>query len=233
MKGAIILSRLDSSRLPGKALVEICGRCLLEWCIESLKYDEFYKVIIATTTRKIDDPIVEVAIKNNLPYFRGETNNVAQRILDTAKFFNLKYFARINGDSPFIRRKLIKLGFEKIEEPNYDFVTNLVPRRFPYGISVEVFNTDIFEKTILKLESPEQKEHVTSYFYENITQFNPYCIKYDKNDSNDHFVRLVVDDKNDLEMTRKIIKKIGNNFREAEIEEFIKIYTNIKKLKND
>ncbi|MCF7889137.1 MAG: hypothetical protein K9L78_03360, partial [Victivallales bacterium] len=189
MNAAIILSRTDSTRLPGKALLKIKNKTLLEWCIESLKGESNYKIIVATTKRKIDNTIVEIAQKNNVNFFRGDKNNVAKRVLDCANSYNLSAFARVNGDSPFIRKKLIIKAFNKIQESNFDFVTNLVPRHFPYGISVEVFKTKTYEDAYKSLETDEQKEHVTTYFYENMSKYKPYFLTYMDGHENDHNIR--------------------------------------------
>lgn len=228
MNGVIILSRLDSRRLPGKALINIQGKTLLEWCIESLSGDKDYKIIIATTKRKVDDPIIEIAKKRNIDFFRGEKDNVAKRVLDCAKSYNLKAFARINGDSPFVRKSLIKFGFEKINTTNCDFVTNLVPRMFPYGIAVEVFDTKIYEKTFREIVTENHKEHVTTYFYENLEKFNACFIKYRDGKTNDHHIRLVVDYKEDLILFGRVLELVADKIQTIKVKELVAIYNKLK-----
>ena len=54
--GAIVLSRIDSSRLPGKALAK--NKVLIEYVLErALNGNEICDVTVATSCRKIDDPI--------------------------------------------------------------------------------------------------------------------------------------------------------------------------------
>ncbi len=223
-KAAIILARTDSERFPEKALHLINGKTLLEWCISSVYPNNYFAVILATTKREIDNPLVELAKKNNIKYYRGDTDNVAKRILDCADYYNIDIFARVNGDSPFIIKELLIEGMKKVES-GYDFATNLVPRRFPYGISVEVFNTNIFRQTLYLLKTKDYQEHVTKYFYENINNFKPYFIKY--NYGNDHDIRLVVDKKEDTVIISKIIENIKNktNFT---VNELVEIYKQIK-----
>lgn len=228
MNGVIVLSRLDSSRLPGKALIKIHGKTLIEWCLESLKNESSYKIIIATTDREIDDPIVRIAQSNNVEYFRGDKDNVAKRVLDCARHYKLSAFARINGDSPFIRKDLILEAFNMIENSNYDFVTNLVPRHFPYGLSVEVFKTDVFEETLLKIDDDQHKEHVTTYFYQNIERFKPYLITYADGKTNDQHIRLVVDTKEDLSIIEKMLEIIGNDIQTITIQDLVTVFNNFK-----
>ena len=233
MNGAIILARTDSTRLPGKALLKIKNRTLLEWCIESLKGDSNYKIIIATTNRKIDNTIIEIAKRNNVNFFRGDINNVAKRVLDCAKYFELSAFARVNGDSPFIRKNLIIKAFNIIEESNFDFVTNLVPRHFPYGIAVEVFKTKTFEETYKSLETEQHKEHVTTYFYENISKYNSFCLTYMDGIKNDHNIRLVVDTIDDFIKMNDLIQRVDNDIQTIQTENIVKLFNNLKFQKND
>ena len=220
--GAIVLARMDSSRLPGKANIMIHGKTLLEWCIESLKGKSSYEIIIATTTREIDIPIVEIAKRNNIAYFQGSITDVAKRTLDCAKKFRLDNFARVNGDSPFIRRQLLNIGFDKITNPKYDFVTNLIPRHFPYGISVEIFKTKIFEQVYTRIKDPSHKEHVTSYFYEHLSNFHAHFLKYPY--GNDHNIRLVIDTEDDLVQMKKLIKLTSSNMSDLELKEILHYY---------
>ena len=53
--GIIIFSRFDSQRLPGKALLDIEGRCLLGRVIDRAKLIKgTNEIIVATSNREID-----------------------------------------------------------------------------------------------------------------------------------------------------------------------------------
>jgi spore coat polysaccharide biosynthesis protein SpsF len=227
-KAAIVLARLDSQRFPHKALYEIHGKALLEWCISWIYPNNDFEVIIATTDRELDNPIEALAKRNGITCFRGDTHNVAKRVFDCVEEFNIDYFARVNGDSPFVIKSLLQFAFEKIENSDIDFVTNLVPREFPYGISVEVFNAQVYKETYKYFESENYKEHVTPCFYENISNFNPYFIRY--NNGNDHHIRLVVDNFEDSLVIEKILSQI-TDFNNLKINDLVDLYT--KNIIND
>ena len=78
--GAIVICRYNSSRLPGKILKKINGKPILTYIIERLKcvqnLDDF---IVATSINTTDQPIVDYCIKNQIKYFRGSLENVAER----------------------------------------------------------------------------------------------------------------------------------------------------------
>ena len=65
----IVQARMGSSRLPGKVLLEVLGKTLLEYQIERLRLSrEIDQIIIATTTLKMDNPIVSLCEKLGVAY---------------------------------------------------------------------------------------------------------------------------------------------------------------------
>ena len=65
--GAIILSRMDSSRLPGKALLEVGGKPILAYALSLCqKIDDFDSITLATSSRTIDDPLSDFAKFHNI-----------------------------------------------------------------------------------------------------------------------------------------------------------------------
>ena len=70
------------------------------------------------------------------------------RLYETANMNKAKYFVRINGDSPLIDPKLIDKAIKiSKKKKGYDIITNVFPRTFPKGQSVEVIK-DIYSKKI-------------------------------------------------------------------------------------
>ena len=64
--GLIIFARLNSSRLPGKALLEISGRPLLGHVIDrAKKISKQYPLVIATSNESSDDLIEILLCRKN------------------------------------------------------------------------------------------------------------------------------------------------------------------------
>ena len=74
---AIIQARMGSKRLPGKSLM-LLGNCtILELVIRRVrKSKEIKKIIVATSTNKIDSKIKKICKKMNVECFRGSNRNV-------------------------------------------------------------------------------------------------------------------------------------------------------------
>jgi spore coat polysaccharide biosynthesis protein SpsF len=201
---AIVLARYSSSRFPGKALYPICGKTLLEWCLYFLKISNGFDTILATSTHSTDDPLQQLAESMEVKCFRGDLDDVYKRVVDCIEFYKIDTFARINGDSPFPQTSLIESAFGQLEMSDLDFVTNLYPRTFPYGISVEVFRATTFCAHYPMLDTADQHEHITSYFYTHSNHFKYKNLTSDTPVKGD--VRLVVDTKEDLPLIEKLLK---------------------------
>ena len=123
----------------------------------------------------------------------------------------VKYFIRISGDSPLIDKSIINKMIKILKESNnrYDLITNIFPRSFPKGQSVEIIKTSIIEKNIHKFNKID-KEHVTNYFYKNYRYFKIKNFSLKKKHNK---INLSVDTKQDL-------KRILNKFNKNEFENF-------------
>jgi len=218
----IVLARLDSKRLPQKALLSIGNHYLFEICISRLaRSTEFSSIVLATTTREVDDPLAIVAKERNIPVFRGSADNVASRCVECARYFGAHYFLRLNADSPFSDPSLIKIGVAIARKnPDCDLVTNLIGRSFPYGISVEIVRSISLENQLEKL-SLEESEHVTQCFYRRSADFYIKSIVSGRPDLKQ--ARMTVDDKKDLAMLRRAEQNFKGqliNLSHEEIAEF-------------
>jgi len=78
--GAIVEARMRASRLPGKVLMTAGGKPLLQILVERLQAaDGLDAIVIATTTNKMDDPIVELAEALSVDVYRGSEDDVLGR----------------------------------------------------------------------------------------------------------------------------------------------------------
>ena len=201
----IIQSRMSSNRLPGKMLMELNGKTLLGRVIDRVKgAKKISKIIVATSTEKEDDDIESFCDRKKILCYRGELTNVYKRYCKLIILENASHFIRVNGDSPLIDPNLIDF-FISNHETNYDINTNIFPRTFPKGQSVEIINS----KSFLDLEkhhimTRSQLEHVTKYFYDNSNLFLIKNFKSDKDYSKLNYCIDTIKDFNRLEAITKI-----------------------------
>lgn len=84
----LIQARMESTRLPGKALIELGGHPVLEWVIRRVKSSKkITKVVLATTTESSDDSISELAVELGIEVFRGAQDDVLGRFAGALEGF--------------------------------------------------------------------------------------------------------------------------------------------------
>ena len=117
--GVIVFSRLNSTRLPGKALIKIAGITLVDRVLDKLEgVMGISRTIVATTESYLDDPLVAHLETRGIDVFRGSIDDVALRAVCCAEDYGLDHFVRVSGDSPFIDSNLINkalLEYQKRE----------------------------------------------------------------------------------------------------------------------
>lgn len=166
--GLVVLCRFASRRLPGKILREIRGRSVLGHIVDRLgRGAPDRPVVVATSLAASDDPIADYCRRSGLTCFRGSLDDVAGRFLACAEQQGWDFAVRINGDNLFTDPETLRDMLTIADSDAYDFVTNVPGRTFPYGMSIEVLRVSFYRQVIEKLQQPADREHVTSWLYQN------------------------------------------------------------------
>ena len=105
---AIVQARMASTRLPGKVLLKVLNRPILSIQLQRIRQvRQIEKIVIATTTNSIDDPIEELGVVENIPVFRGDEHDVLGRFQGAAKKFDADAIVRLTGDCPLIDPEIV------------------------------------------------------------------------------------------------------------------------------
>ena len=205
---AIVQARMNSTRLPGKVLRSINGKPMLLRVVENLRKSLLIKqIIIATSKSSRDIKIENFCRKNKLEFFKGDLKDVSKRfknLLEQNKYYH-KSFLRISSDSPLIDYKLVDRCIRIFKKKKPNILTNVFPRTFPKGQSIEIINSRFFLKNQTKFISPQDKEHVTNFFYRK--KFKK--ILNIRNQINYSSFNMCVDTYKDLKKMRLFFKKIN------------------------
>lgn len=165
---AIIQARMTSSRLPGKTLMDICGKPALQRVIERTKAAKSLDdVIVATTTNEADNSIIEICDKLNCHYYRGSEDNVLSRVLEAAKAFDIDVICEITADCPLIDWNHIDSLVNMHLSSDCDMTSNIINRTFPRGYDIRVFNRESLERTNNEVDNPIDQQHVSTWMYLN------------------------------------------------------------------
>lgn len=166
----IIQARMSSARLPGKMLRPLGARPMLGILTDNLQHSR-YPVAVTTSAEPSDDPIAAFCEEQDLPCIRGPLEDVAARFSLAAETLGCEAFVRICGDSPLLDYRLIDRGVTLFCEEKPDLVTNVFPRTFPKGQSVEIISVSAFNELRSRMSTADHREHVTPLFYERPQDF--------------------------------------------------------------
>jgi 3-deoxy-manno-octulosonate cytidylyltransferase (CMP-KDO synthetase) len=123
----IIPARYESSRFPGKPLLDICGKLMIERVyLQAKKVLEFEKVYVATDDERIYSACMERNIDCVMTSTKHKTGT--DRIGEVAEKIPADLYVNIQGDEPLIEPETIRMAILPfIKKQNRDIqVTNLM-----------------------------------------------------------------------------------------------------------
>jgi spore coat polysaccharide biosynthesis protein SpsF len=217
----VVPARVSSRRLPGKVLAEVSGRPLLACTLERLqRCRTLADIVVATSWAAEDDRIEALARKLSVPVHRGPLDDVLGRLVGAARARQAGAVVRISGDSPLIDPGLVDRVVGRFLVDPCDVVTNVFPRSFPAGQSVEVVATAALEEAAAATSDPGDREHVTRYFYRHP---GAYTIRNVASDRDLSRVQLAVDTADDLALTTRIFAAMDQPHWEYGLDEILAI----------
>lgn len=162
----IVQARMTSTRLPGKVLLPLAGEPMLTRLIERLRrVRRADGIVVATTTNTSDDPIAALCALLGVPCHRGSEHDVLSRYADAARLYGADVVVRITSDCPLIDPALIDQTIAAYDEGGSDYVSNMLPPTWPYGMAVEVFSAAALAQAHAEATQAAEREHVTPFLY--------------------------------------------------------------------
>ena len=225
--GIIIQARTDSSRLPNKVLELIDSESVLWHVINRCKKTP-YLVIVSTTNREIDEPIIEICKKHSVDYFRGSSEDVLDRFYQTAKNFSIDVIIRVTADCPLVDPQEIEKVAKSILVENFDY-SGIDENTYPDGFDCEAFTFNVLEKTWKDSKLQSEREHVTPYMKNPKNMFKRKFIPFKKNYSN---FRFSIDYIEDLMLIQNLMNKLNENFSIDDVLEILNKNPELVKINN-
>jgi spore coat polysaccharide biosynthesis protein SpsF len=173
---AIIQARMGSTRLPGKVLLRLADKTVLEHTIARVRDCSLLDgVVVATTDTARDDEIAAEAARCGAAVFRGSEDDVLSRYYFAALRELAEIVVRVTSDCPLFDGHLLTLMIERFSPRNsrrhIDYLSNTLNRTFPRGLDAEVFTFAALKTTHYEATTAAEREHVTPYLYRNPQTF--------------------------------------------------------------
>ena len=169
----VIQARLNSERLPGKVLLPLGDKFVLEQAVERIhRSKNVDQIIVATSIKKSDDLIAQLAPTFGAQVHRGSETDVLARLSTAARAADATRMVRITADCPFIDPVVIDAVVDRAVSTEADYTSNTLERTFPRGSSVEVCTMESLTTVLAEATEPHHREHVTPYYREHPDRFS-------------------------------------------------------------
>ena len=219
----IVPARMSSRRLPGKPLLSVAGKPLLQRVIENLKHvDLISEIVVATSVDERDNPLASWCADNGYQCFRGPLDDVAERVIGAAKGNGAEAFVRVSGDSPLVDPELVSHAVRLYRAGEADLVTNVQSRTFPKGCSVEVVRTVILEDHLRRFATRDDREHVTTALYRESSQIR--IVSFTSGVAAGG-IQLSIDTAEDLKRVERILAMASNSAEPMTWRKAVELYT--------
>ncbi len=163
---------MSSRRFPGKVLAPLHSQPLIQHVIAAVQSAApTLPLVVATSREASDDPLVAYVEKLGCPVFRGDLENVFVRFLSCAASYPCDWILRICADSPFVNSQVIRTVIGCAGDSACDLVTTRFPSTVSKGHNVELIKVGTMRMVSLDETTPDDREHVTPFFYRNKHRF--------------------------------------------------------------
>lgn len=197
---AILQARMNSTRLPGKMLLDLAGAPLVQRVIERVqRATRLNEVVLAFPV--VDYPAFSFLHQTGASLYGwpGNEHDLVARYLGAAEAYGADIIVRIPCDNPCVEPEyideIVRIYMENCQ-PFYSNTTSLAGDTYVDGLGAEVFSVSRLKwlDQITK-DRPDWREHPHKYFYDTSTWRSPDAqIRLDVNTQADYeFIRDIYD----------------------------------------
>jgi spore coat polysaccharide biosynthesis protein SpsF len=159
--GIVLQARLDSTRLPGKALKDLCGEPMIYRVMEALNRIPSGVRVLACPENCLGvfGPLAERA---GFEIFGGPEDNVLGRYCGAIRRFGIDRVIRATGDNPFVfadAAGALNAEAEKLDAAYAGYAG------LPLGAGVESVKSGALFRAEKEAEDGPAREHVCPYLY--------------------------------------------------------------------
>ena len=194
---SIITARQNSTRLPNKALVDICGKPLILRTIEGVRQSQLIdKVVISTTEDSVG--IIELCKKNNVSYSISPEGDILNALYKAARENKADIIVRVWGDCPIINPEIIDETIAHSLKSGYQYTYS---KNHPVGQTVAVIPIQTLIHAWYTIKAAEHRRWIHKYFVE---QYSDYVVGVCYSKVGNPNLNYTVDTQDDLNRIRQI-----------------------------
>lgn len=209
--GVIIQARTGSTRLPNKILLDfVNGERIIDILLQNLKKAlPDIPVIVATTTSPNDKIFEEISQRNEVLCFRGDEQDVLDRFIKAAEYYDIDTIIRVCSDNPLLQAESIHTLINTYKNEPSDYVSFSFPDKLPVikshlGLYPELTSLTTLRKVQEMTKEKIYREHVTNYIYAHPERFKVTLLDLPSFLQNRKDIRFTVDTSLDFETMQKL-----------------------------
>ena len=213
--GVFLQVRLNSRRLPEKALLLLPGGNVVRHCMRSLKPIEADNHVLLTDESSA--PVLAGWAKDEgFTLFTGPSEDVLKRFCMAIRFFGVSRVIRACGDNPLVSARLAEMLLTIHEKKGLD-LSHFID--IPLGTGVEVIQSKALLESERRSSDPYEHEHITTHAYRHPEDFKVEDIPC----PGQYFLpqaRVTLDTEPDYRLISRIFRDLYRH-RPVEIDEVI------------
>jgi spore coat polysaccharide biosynthesis protein SpsF len=156
--------------------MDLQGKPVLQRIIERCRAAVVDDVIVATTTKDRDIPIVEFCKKLRVNYFRGSESKPLDRVYFAANTFDVDLIVDVTGDCPLVDPVIINQLVEIFDiASNTEYASNIIERSFPDGFDCQSYTFQALKRVYeLSEDNRPISKQLKQYVGWNFTQLDSF-----------------------------------------------------------
>lgn len=199
---AIIQARMKSERLPGKMMLPLCGKPVIEHVYDRVCAARSVDDVVIATDQESPE-IVEWCEDHAVKYYEGDNEDVLSRFCAISEIYKPMHIVRITGDCPLIDPGIIDTVVRHHLSCSEQITTNIDPPTLPDGLDVEVVEYEALSEAAMSTTDKADREHVTPWIKRT---HNVRCLRWVEDRS---YMRWTLDTQEDYEFLKKVYKSIA------------------------
>ncbi len=170
---AVVQARMGSSRLPGKVLMPLAGRPVLDHVVTRVSAAKRIDAVIVATSDLPGDDVIEAHCENRgWVCARGSETDVLSRYAAAVRSSDAGIVARVTSDCPLFSPHILDAMLAAFDPDRIDYMSTNWPRRtFPVGLDCEIMRAEALLAVAETATDAYDREHVTAHFYRNPDRF--------------------------------------------------------------
>jgi len=159
---AIIQARYGSSRLPGKILMNICGKPVLQWVAKRVQKSAYVdETLVATSIESDNLPVLRLCADMDVRVFAGSEDDVLDRYYQLAKLLQPEYIVRVTADCPCYDWGILDTAIKSMN-PETDYLSDF-GETLPDGLDIEIMSFTALKTAWNEANLASEREHVTQF----------------------------------------------------------------------